>query len=308
MRFKVFTHNDLDAVGCVVVANHAFGKENVDYDLCNYNEINNKVKDFILSPEIEKYSRVFITDISVNEEVAGLIDLVEQTQKGTFQLIDHHSTAEWLNKYHWAFVEEVDWMLSKTSGTSMLYNWLVVNGYYDFHHRMTGFCELVRRYDSWEWSTKYNDEHAKRLNDLLYIIGQTKFIQRFTENIDFTFTEVETLVLDIEEEKIKKYIESKGKDIHRTVIKGKNCGVVYGEQYISQLGNELSKENPDLDMIIIINPSKGMVSYRTIHDHVNVGEFAKLHGGGGHPQSSGSTFDKEITSSWIEDVFKEAQS
>jgi nanoRNase/pAp phosphatase (c-di-AMP/oligoRNAs hydrolase) len=49
--------------------------------------------------------------------------------------------------------------------------------------------------------------------------------------------------------------------------------------------------NPDLDYIVIINPAKGLVSYRTIHQHVNVAEVAKKNGGGGHPQASGSAYD-----------------
>jgi oligoribonuclease NrnB/cAMP/cGMP phosphodiesterase (DHH superfamily) len=141
------------------------------------------------------------------------------------------------------------------------------------------------------------------LNDLLYLIGQSKFIARFTENVDPAFTDGENLVLDIEDAKIQKYIESKGKELHKDVINGDTVGVVFAEQYISQLGNELSKQNADLDYIVIIQAGKGLVSYRTIHDHVNVAEIAKSNGGGGHPKASGSSFDTKYSVEFIHRVF-----
>lgn len=302
MKVKVFSHNDLDGVGCVIVANAVFGKENVDFSLCNYNEINDKVLDFVVNLKYKEYDKVFITDISVNEEVAECVDIADAADSGLvrFQLIDHHITAAWLNKYDWALVQESYTLDSldnedeqevyKTSGTSMLYDWLIEEGYYDGSEYVQEFAELVRRYDTWEWTTRYNDQHAKRLNDLLYIIGQGKFIERFTENIDPVFTTGEVTILDVEEERIKKYIDSKAKQLFTLPLEGYVAGVVFSEQYVSQLGNELAKRYDQLDLIVLIDVGAARISYRTIKDSVDVSAIAKTFGGGGHVKSSGSTF------------------
>lgn len=39
---KLFTHTDLDGVGCAILAQLAFGKDNVDISYCNYDEIDRK--------------------------------------------------------------------------------------------------------------------------------------------------------------------------------------------------------------------------------------------------------------------------
>lgn len=40
MQYKLFTHTDLDGVGCAILAYLAFGRENVDVEYCNYNDVN----------------------------------------------------------------------------------------------------------------------------------------------------------------------------------------------------------------------------------------------------------------------------
>lgn len=43
MKIKLFTHTDLDGVGCAVLAYLAFGRENVDVEYCNYDDINDAI-------------------------------------------------------------------------------------------------------------------------------------------------------------------------------------------------------------------------------------------------------------------------
>jgi oligoribonuclease NrnB/cAMP/cGMP phosphodiesterase (DHH superfamily) len=319
MRIKLFTHTDLDGVGCVIVAHAAFGKENVDFELCNYGEIDNKVAAY-LDTRME-HDLVFITDISVKEPVAQAIDLVSKHSNAPkFRLFDHHDSAKWLNKYDWAYVNELELYpvgypgTYKTSGTDLFYIHLYRQDYLPRpNHResingLSAFVHHVNSYDSWEWATSQNMT-AKRLNDLLYTIGQSKFIQRFTENPDPIFTEAEQIILEIEEARINKYINSKEKTMKETLIntgiKPYKAGVVFAESYISELGNELSKRHPNLDFIAIIDPSINRVSYRTIHDHINVGDIAICYGGGGHPKSSGSLYDPDLSISWINEVFED---
>ncbi len=301
MKIKIFSHNDADGCGCVIVTKHAF--DEVDYELCNYGEINEKVYDFALLGKEELYDLVLITDISVDERTA---ELIASVGRGKYQLIDHHSTADWLNKYPWAEVHEQN-ERGKTSGTSLLYNWLIKNGWYDGDMLVEDFVELVRRYDSWEWITKYNDQHAKRLNDLLYIIGQAEFIRRFSENADIRFTSSENLILDIEEKKIEKYIKAKEKQMVISTIDEYKVGVIFSEQYVSQLGNELAKKYSELDIIILIDVGATRISYRNVKEEVDVAVFAQKYGGGGHPRSAGSLFSKHLLPIFIREIFYTAE-
>lgn len=76
MRIKLFTHTDLDGVGCAVLAYLAFGYENVDVEFCSYDNVNQKVLKFIMSRSLSNsaYYGLYITDLSVSEEVARQIE------------------------------------------------------------------------------------------------------------------------------------------------------------------------------------------------------------------------------------------
>ncbi len=111
---KLFTHTDLDGVGCAVLAKLAF-KDEVDIEYCNYDEINEKVLEYI--NQNDNKIPIYITDISVKEELAKLLD-----KRGNVQLLDHHPTALELNKYSWCRVMVEDLSGLKTSGTKMFYH------------------------------------------------------------------------------------------------------------------------------------------------------------------------------------------
>ena len=62
----------------------------------------------------------------------------------------------------------------KNSGTNLFYNSLIDDE--DLHETkcIVDFVETVRRYDTWEWETKYKDNIPKLYNDLLKILGKEK--------------------------------------------------------------------------------------------------------------------------------------
>lgn len=304
MKIKLFTHVDLDGVGCAILARHVFG-DNVDVEYCDYNEINDKVGEFIHS-ESHDYDMIFITDISVNENVAKEI---ESYISDKTVLIDHHPTAKWLNKYKWANVEEFEISINpdeeyvKASGTSLFYDYLWRN--YELNNELLfELAEKIRRYDTWEWATKYNDIHAKQLNDLLYIVGKNNFVNRFVNNPSIELWDNEKFLLNIEQDRIKNYIKNKAEELRRANILNYKTGVVFAEQYHSELGNVLAKQNPDLDFIVIINMASNKVSYRGIKDDIDLGkDVAKIFGGGGHPKAAGSQFDEKLVDELINKIF-----
>ncbi len=307
MKVKLFTHTDLDGVGCQIIANHFFGAENVNTTHCDYKEVDVKVSQFFTSGEYKKYNRIFITDISVNEETATIIDEIAIQWFDVIRLIDHHKTAMWLNKYKWSEVTPEYQDGTKTSATDLFLGYLI-NTFPELEStlesQLISLAEQVRRWDTWDWYNVHKDDFPKRLNNLMYLIGRKKFAKRFTDNADIAFNEGEELVLSIEEAKIESYIKKVSKTIIEKKIAGYKAGVVFAESYSSELGNKLAEMNKHLDFIAIVNPLNGAVSYRSIRDDIDLGkDVAALYGGGGHPKASGSGLDKKLGEKYIDSIF-----
>lgn len=306
MKIKLFSHTDLDGYGCNIIAKCIFG-ENVDCENLNYDKIDKRVKDFFTTEEYKNYDRIYITDISVNNEVAKIIDNSIDTY---VRLLDHHPTALELNKYDWAIVD-IERDGEKTSGTRMFYDELNKSEGIDIWSKesLLSIVENIMKYDTWLWKEKYNDVIPKQLNDLFFILGADKFVTLIIKEIEFDnceetisiFLEKYKLLLELQQEKIDKYIESKNKEIIAYSSNGYIIGVVFAEQFQSELGNRLSALNPQYDLIAMIGDNT--ISYRTVKDNVNCGEFAKLFGGGGHPKASGSQIKTETKIKYLNELF-----
>lgn len=283
---KLFTHTDLDGVGCAIVAKHVF--RDVDVTYCDYHNVNSIIEEFIKVTPVNKYEKIFITDISVNEQVA---EALHRIYYNCVVLLDHHDTAKWLNKYHWANVVEIESRFGqtrKTSGTSMLFDYCLAHGVtHTLIIELGVFVEIVRRYDTWEWFNVYNSRIPKQLNDLFGVIGRSRFIDRFMRDLSTQFTEAENMILEIRQEEIDRYIYQKEKSMIKGTIRGHRTGIIFADRFQSEMGNEIAKKHTDIDIVVIINPSKS-ISYRTAKKDIHCGEFAKLFSGGGHPYSAGS--------------------
>lgn len=298
---KLFSHNDLDGKSCGIVAMLALGEENVETFYCSHENINRRVADFINDPEQEHRS-VYITDIAVNEENAA--KLQKQFENGRdIQLIDHHVTADHFNEYKWGLVQTKQEDGKLTSATSMLYEHFVAKGMLQDRGALKEYVELVRQYDTWEWFANEN-ENAKRLNDLFFLLPPGEFEKNMMERLKteehFAFSETEETILQLEEDSRKAYIKKKQRQMTETWDKVYDTGgepyrigIVHAESHHSELGNELNRENPHLDLIVILNIGGKRAGFRTIYDHVDVSKYAAQFGGGGHPKASGCTLTQE---------------
>lgn len=302
MKIKLFTHSDLDGIGCAIVAKFGFTEQKVDVTYCEYHNVNEKITEFLSSDELSNYYMIMITDISVNEEVALLLD--EMNQRMGVQLLDHHETAEWLNKYEWANVMSVDEKGVNTCGTSMLANTYDI-GSFDAA-KLNEFVELVRRYDTWDWANIHNDKSAKMLNDLFWFYGRDRFVQKYMISLtdsNLFFDSQDLTILQVEEERIERYIKKMEKQLTIRHVGRYNVGVVFGDQYMSEVCHALHDKNPELDLVAMVNMSSGKVSYRTNRDDVNVGEFAKYFGGGGRQATAGSEINDTNRNDILDKLF-----
>ena len=320
MKIKMFTHTDLDGVGCSILLRLAYMKHKdkveIDVEYCGYGDIDNKVRRYIIDGEYNNYNRTYITDISVNKENASLINALEEQDlyledskiRDGFVLLDHHESAMWLNKYDWCKVKtKRDDKPGNHCGTDLLFEELLSRGLLDnYGLSVMDFVELVRKYDTWEWKTVYKDETPDKLNSLLYIYTRDVFVTRIIDNLlwnnwDFEFTKEDISHLQIDSIKRKNYFKMKEKNIRILPIEGYTAGVVFAEQYVSELGNYLSEQHPEFDFIIIIGDKT--ISYRTVKDGINLSDLAKKYGGGGHIKASGSQIDNIKIEKYICDLF-----
>ena len=298
---KIFTHTDLDGVGCAILAKYY--NPAIEVEFCDYDNVDEKLSDF-LDNNIA-LGDLYITDISVSEKVAQRIDYDTD-----FILLDHHPTALGLNKFKCCTVRVKDENTGlKTCGTELFYHWLGKYGYINKSKVLDRFVEIIRDYDTWRWAELGEDGLiSKKINDLLYIYGRenfinwclSSFIQRKFPNLGNT----ENMLLELRQEEIDKYVEKKNREMFTQALCGKVSGIVFASKFASELGNRLCKMHPEIDFVTMIDIEDCTVSYRTIKDDIDLGrDVAALFGGGGHPKAAGSQFDKTVWINIFKDIF-----
>lgn len=300
--YKLLSHNDLDGVGCGILAKLAFGQDvKVRYN--SVSSLNREIEFFLENDSPETF--LFITDLSPSESYEQKLEkFYEQYQN--VQLIDHHKSAMHLNEYEWGFVLVEDELGRLTSATSLFYNYLLTKELLEEKSAITEFVELVRQYDTWEWEKNENHK-AHSLNSLFYLVSIDEFEETMLERLQtsehFDFDEFEKKLLNMEEDKIERYIRRKRREIVQAKVGEHFAGIVYAESYHSELGNELGKEHPHLDYITILNMGGKKISFRTIHDDVDVSEIAGRFGGGGHQKASGCNLIEQAYKLYVLDTF-----
>lgn len=328
MKIKLFTHTDLDGVGCAILAYLVFGRENVDVEYCDYSNIDETVRAFCETGLYRIYDHVYITDISISEDTADYIqsECSKYMRELNWHLFDHHATALGLNKYDWCEVKvnaPVD-SYFKTCGTELFAIYLHEGGAFDHHgsyviNNIDRFVGIVRDYDTWRWKDRGKEGViCKQVNDLFYIYGRDKFIRwasnqiytyREPRTVDFDgeslvvlesegysfpwFSEMDRTLLEQKQKDIDIYVEEKNKQLAQKIDEfGNIYGVVFAERYFSELGNRLCEMNPEIAYVAIIDICNGKIHYRTVREDIDVGgEIARSRGGGGHKKAARSEFD-----------------
>lgn len=304
---KLITDSDLDGVSCGILAKLAF-EEDIEVIYTNPRWIDQRVKE-ALEKDGSDEARLIITDLSVSEELAKKVN--DEVKKGrAVRLIDHHGSAMFLNDYSWAEVRPEDDEGRKTAATSLFFEDLIKNKKLESSEALEQYVDWVRQYDTWEWDER-GTYQAKQLNSLLSLIGRDLFesemLERLKDNPDsFSFNETEQTLLRVEEKKVDRYLGSKKRQVVQTALDSYCLGVVYAEQYQSELGNFLNETYPHLDLITMVNPGTKGLSFRTIHDHVDVSVLAGKYGGGGHPKASGAELTDEAFKIFMEETFPQS--
>ena len=201
MKVLLFTHkSDIDGMGSAVLAKLAF--EDVDYVLCETFNLQNEILKYYSDGCIYNYDAIFVTDLWLEEPMLTRVANDRQL-KNKFFVFDHHkSVLEGnFNKYPFETIRISD-EKGLCSGTSLFYEYLISNNLIASNNKaIQDFSELTRKYDTWEWKTKYDDEIAHELSLLFDSVGSDGYIELMYQKLskesinEFKFNELERMLI-----------------------------------------------------------------------------------------------------------------
>lgn len=311
MKILLFTHkSDIDGMGSAVLSKLAF--EETDYILCETFNLQQEIQKFYDNKSIYNYDRIFITDLWLEEPMLSQIANDEKL-KDKFFIFDHHKSAlkEASDKYNFATIRISD-DNGLCSGTSLFYEYLINNNFLDKNNKIIkDFSELTRKYDTWEWKTKYSDEIPHELTLLFYAVGPLAYIdlmhQKLSQNHNknFSFNELETALINSKKNQIAEKISAYAKKIYYKEVLGLKAGIVFID-YDSRndLADYFRENNFDMDFAILIALDYGTISYRSIKEGVNVRLIAETFGGKGHDKTASSPIANKQKENIIEELIK----
>lgn len=290
---------DLDGISPVILLNLL--DIEFDYELFEIGEINKFIEDRIDTDYFDKYDEIYITDLSVNKDIALKIS----HSKYNFKLFDHHASASFLNEYSFAQVfESINGFME--CGTTLFYKYLMETFKSDILKKesVITYVEYVREEDTWQF-TDLKDS-ADSLNSLYSFYGNDEFIDIYTDklknNNSFYYDKYELKIISALKRQEQAYLESFKDKVIIKKIDNYNIGFVFAELYRSTLGHYIAEAYKDkIDFVAIINFNRH-ISFRASKD-IDVSKFALKFGGGGHPKACAMPLPVNIKDKIIEEIF-----
>ena len=306
MKSIIFSHKaDIDGLSPVIFLK--FVRDDLDVVLLNANDICPKITEIIKNKTYLKYDEIYVTDLTLDKDTCELI--MSTGHEDRFHTFDHHAMNLISNDYSFGVAISTNQDGVNECATSLFYKYLR-NLYPETFttEAFETYTELVRLNDTWDWA-KTGNKDANKLNDLLSILGREDYIDTYFNflktNKEFFFTDQQNYLLEVEEKRIKRYMEETEKTMFHATLCGKPCGIVFAEQHRSLLGNYLAEKYAYcIDYVVIINMQQGL-SFRCNKTDVNVGEIATIYGGGGHVKASGAPLDNSIKREVIKLLLKD---
>ena len=303
----LYTHDDLDGVGCAILAKLAF-KDEVDIVYCRDNkECTRSMLSLVPNHLFKACERIFVTDLSFDKNAFENKKIFSK-----IKLFDHHDTTIIdFEKEKYAYVKkDIDGI--QTCGTQLFEQYLIKKGWIE---NRNFFVEQIRLYDTWEW-TKHTSKLPYYLNILRYGLGITKFVDIFTERLKKKdvnelniFNQYERDIITFKIKENEKNIESYLSNVRIVNTKHGKFGFVFigNECDVSNLGHAMC-DKYDIDIAVMAKPNSGKMSFRTNRTDINVGILLRDIFGksaGGHASSAGAKVNDDIVQNMILSMMKQ---
>lgn len=325
----LFTHDDLDGLGCRVIyeiAHFVDDQDSYSEDKKSWMVTNcsNKSISMMVESSIEKgfigpETHVMFADISPDRPALERVLAVAKT----VDICDHHETAFWtediLGKDH-AHIIPINDMGIMESGTSILFKWFLERGNQLINECNEAsflglFVDTVRSYDTYEWK-ETNNLLAKQLQTLFILLGMETMSHRYLGKIlskddgplidvhDMEFVEAR---LNREQRVIDNFIENSEHNVIPLDICGFKAVFTVNVSFVgvSELAYQFLIKHPEIDCFISYDLGTNAFSFRSAKDGVNTSQRLALPlGGGGHPRASGACLGEEFKNTMVDHVLQ----
>lgn len=297
-EYILFRHNDLDGCGAGVVANVLLGEENVLQISCSNWNVDEKIVEYLDSINVVGIKKIFIVDLCPNKDTCQMIDDFIRDYSIDIVVYDHHVN-ECSIKYGWYDCTIESHTGRKECGTTLFYTNEVRN-YPDSKAINLELIDSIRLYDNWEWRELENTFLPNQLNTILHMIGEDEFIKYYSDIENPLMPEKFEFMIEMKEREKEEYINRKLDNLENIKI---HYASFYGDNYCTYaivLSDYKMFSNDLMDKILdtfnidfVMGVYNGGVSLRTKEENnIDVGEIAKLYGGGGRKCTAGFK-DKE---------------
>lgn len=282
-NIHVYTHNDLDGVGCLLALIWSFPDSTITYTcVSNPDSFAEQFQKSIHSNKIQQYDKVFVTDLSLHQKDIPLIDF------DNVIFIDHHKTSLNLN-----FTKAKSFIKIISSCTLYIYN--LFKSQIKINKQQKQLLVYIDDYDSYQLSFNI----SKTLNVLFwshYHNNTSLFLQDFMEGYS-AFTPLQLQAIKLHNKKLESVISSLSLYTTTTQIQGKATRIIaaFASDHINDISTYIiQKHSPDV--VVIVNIKNERVSFRrNISTTIDVSAMARsLCGGGGHEASAGGSLTENF--------------
>lgn len=301
------THNDADGLACFVIDD--FLNYQASWLISEAGLVMDYFFDWCIKeggiPDV-----VLMTDLSFNETSEEKEMYEELRKKIRFKVIDHHATALWMNNYEECTVKTCNGSAAKMYLKE--YEKAILKGVdKNVYYNLTQYIDIVSTYDTWKWK-EIQDEVGHYENEMIlstrydsnfYVENTIEKIRSLDFSYEYTKTDL-SLIKRYKKEKEGKisYAAENVKDVH---LSGYHILLYIGGVNASSFSEYYFKKNPDKkeNILGVLYLDSGELSLRTTSDNIDVGEFAKKFGGGGHPQAAGCHLGSELITQLIQEFY-----
>ena len=286
---KIFSHNDLDGFGAPLlletVKETMFLHSEFDLTNCGAGRIDEEFAKWLQTPEASRTTDVYIMDMTPDSDY-------------TFKQLNTNFANHWLREQYSANSIRPANPKVNPSATSLVWDWLTSQPHFmelseDRRQQLEYLVELIRAYDTWDWQNDPNISEEERVAadnfDQLFWFYPLQDSASFVANVFSVgweeYAKQNQLLIKTLNERRAKYLKSHLKDTLITKIAGHQLGLVYADDYKSEIAHELLIQHPDVDAALVISPVS--VSLRS-NGKLDVAKFAeKYFNGGGHADAAG---------------------